>query len=217
MAPQFRTRIVRNAIYTAVTQPRKGAVMAEVLLLHHAQGLTPGVVAFADRLREAGHTVHTPDCFDGRIFGTLDEGLAYAREVGFGAIQERGVRAADGLPADLVHAGFSMGVMAAQQLAQTRPGARGALLLESCLPPAEFESPWPADVPVQVHGMDHDPIFAGEGDLDAARELVEQAEDAELFLYPGQVHLFADTSLSTHDPEATEQLTERVLAFLARV
>ena len=191
--------------------------MAEVLLFHHAQGLTEGVIAFADRLREAGHTVHTPDLYDGRTFQTLDEGIGYAQEIGFGNVLERGVRAADDLPADLSYAGFSLGVMPAQKLAQTRPGARGALLFESCVPTSEFGSGWPAGVPVQIHGMDADPFFAGEGDIDAARALVDEAEDAELFVYPGDRHLFADGSLSSYDAEATALLTQRVLDFLKRV
>ena len=191
--------------------------MAEVLLFHHAQGLTEGVVAFADRLREAGHTVHAPDLYDGRTFQTLDEGVGYAQEIGFGNVQERGVRAADELPHDLTYAGFSLGVMSAQKLAQTRRGARGALLFESCVPPSEFGSPWPAGVPVQIHGMDADPFFAGEGDIDAARALVDEAEDAELFVYPGDRHLFADSSLSSYDAEAAALLTQRVLDFLKRV
>ncbi len=136
--------------------------MAEVLLFHHAQGQTPGFLAFADTLREAGHTVHAPDLYDGRTFDTLDDGLAYAGEVGFATIIESGVAATEGLPADLVYAGFSLGVMPAQQLAQTRAGARGALLFESCVPTSEFGSGWPQGVPVQVHGMDADPFFAGE-------------------------------------------------------
>src|SRR5687767_8127614 len=137
--------------------------LAEIVLFHHVQGLTPGIVAIADELRAAGHTVHTPDMYDGRTFPTLDEGLAYARQVGFGEVQERGVRSADGLPADLVYIGISLGVMPAQRLAQTRAGARGAVLLEACVPPSEFGPSWPAGVPVQVHGMDADPFFAGEG------------------------------------------------------
>lgn len=191
--------------------------MAEVLLFHHAQGLTEGVIAFADRLREAGHTVHTPDLYDGHTFPTLDAGIGYAQEVGFGTIQERGLRAADGLSSHLTYAGFSLGVMAAQQLAQTRPGARAALLFESCVPTSEFGSSWPAGVPVQVHGMDEDPFFAGEGDIDAARALVDEAEDAELFVYSGKQHLFADSSLSSYDAEAAGLLTQRVLDFLQRV
>ena len=105
--------------------------MAEVLLFHHAQGQTAGFHAFANELRSAGHTVHTPDLFDGRTFGSIDEGLAYAREVGFGPVIERGVHAANALPDELVYAGFSLGVVPAQKLAQTRPGARGALLFYS--------------------------------------------------------------------------------------
>jgi dienelactone hydrolase len=191
--------------------------MADVLLFHHAQGLTEGVVALADRIREAGHTVHTPDLYDGHTFTTLDEGLGYAREVGFGDVQERGIRAADQLPSELVYVGLSLGVMAAQQLAQTRPGARGAVLVESCVPPSEFGGSWPAGVPVQVHGMDADPIFAGEGDLDAARALVAEVDDAELFVYPGDRHLFEDASLASYDADATALLTHRVLDLLARV
>ncbi len=189
--------------------------MAEILLFHHVQGLTLGVRGFADALRSAGHTVHTPDLFDMRTFPTLEEGIAHARTVGFDAILERGVTEAETLGPELVYAGFSMGVMPAQKLAQTRPGARGALLFESCLPVTEFSERWPDGVPVQVHGMDADPIFAGEGDLDAARALVDSTEQAELFLYSGSIHLFADSSLPSYDQAATELMTSRVLDFLA--
>ncbi len=193
--------------------------MAEVLLFHHAQGLTPGVIAFADSLRTAGHTVHTPDLFDGRTFGSIDEGMAFVKESGFETVLERSERVADDLPSDLVYAGMSLGEMAAQKLAQTRPGARGALLFYSCIPiSGEWAfGPWPDGVPVQIHGMDADPIFVGEGDVEAAREIVATVEDAELFLYPGDQHYFADSSLPSYDAGATALLTERVLAFLARV
>ncbi|MGN6176602.1 MAG: dienelactone hydrolase family protein [Streptosporangiaceae bacterium] len=119
-----------------------------------------------------------------------------------------------GLPAGLVYAGFSLGVVPAQMLAQTRPGARGALLFYSCVPVTEFGSAWPGGVPVQVHGMDADPIFVGEGGTGAARELVDQAKDAELFLYPRAQHYFADSSLPSYDPDATALLIQRVLDFL---
>jgi dienelactone hydrolase len=188
--------------------------MAEVLLFHHAQGQTSGFHAFADELRRAGHTVHAPDLYDGRTFDTLDAGMSYAKEIGFGEVVERGVHAAEGLPAELVYAGFSLGEVPAQKLAQTRPGARGALLFYSCVPISEFGSSWPAGVPVQIHGMDADPIFVGEGDIDAARALVESAADAELFLYPGDQHYFADSSLPSYDADAAALLTRRVLDFL---
>ena len=190
--------------------------MAEVLLFHHAQGQTPGFHAFAEELRQAGHTVHTPDLYAGRTFDTLEAGIAHAKETGFGNLLEAGVRAADALPNELVYAGFSLGVMAAQKLAQTRPGARGALLCYSCIPASEFGAAWPEGVPVQIHGMDADPIFVDEGDLDAAREIVASTRNAELFLYPGDQHYFADSSLPSYDPAATALLTKRVLEFLKR-
>lgn len=191
--------------------------MAEVVLFHHAQGLTAGVIAFADELRRAGHVVHTPDLFDGRTFATIADGVAYAGEVGFDAVVARGVRAADDLSAAVVYAGFSLGVLSAQTLAQTRAGARGAVLCEACVPPAALGSVWPVGLPVQIHGMDADEFFAGEGDIDAARALVADASTsarAELFVYPGDHHLFADRSLASYDAEAAALLTARVLDFL---
>jgi dienelactone hydrolase len=189
--------------------------MAEVLLFHHSRGQTPGFLAFADGLRQAGHTVHTPDLFDGKTFESIDEGMAHIQGVGFGDLTERGVRAADELPAELVYAGISFGVMAAQKLAQTRAGARGALFFESCAPPDYFGESWPVDLPVQIHGKDADPFFVGEGDVEFARAIVASAKRGELFLYPGEEHLFVDSSLPSYDADATDLLRRRVLEFLA--
>jgi dienelactone hydrolase len=189
--------------------------MTEVLLYHHIQGVTDGVRAFADDLRDAGHTVHVPDLFDGRTFGTIEEGFAFARETGLDTIEERGTAAADELHPELVYAGFSFGVTIAQRLAQSRPGARGALLMYSCIPVGEFGEAWPAGVPVQIHGKEGDEFF--DEDLPAARELAGSAAAAELFLYPGHQHLFADSSLEAYDPEAAALLMQRVRAFLDSV
>src|SRR3712207_5894804 len=191
--------------------------MAEVMLFHHAQGLPPGLVAFAEELCRVGHTVHTPDLFEGRTFDTVVEGVAHAEEIGFGEVLERAVRAVEGLPADVVYAGFSLGVGSAQGLTQTRPGARGALLFHACLPVSEFGPSWPEGVPVQVHAMEADREFDNGWDLPAARALVEEAEDAELFLYPGDRHLFADSSLPSYDADAAALLSRRVHAFLDRL
>ena len=188
--------------------------MAEVVLYHHAQGLTKGVEAFAAELRRAGHTIHVPDLYEGHTFDTLEDGVTYAKQTGFGTLMDRGVAAAAGLGDALVYAGFSLGVMPAQQLAQTRSGARGALLFHACVPMSEFGGAWPAGLPVQVHGMDADPYFAGEGDIDAARDLVGSTDRAEMFLYSGKEHLFADSSLPSYDQAASALLTRRVLDFL---
>jgi dienelactone hydrolase len=188
--------------------------MAEIVLFHHVQGLTPGVEALADDLRNAGHVVHTPDLFEGDTFDSIDDGLAFVRDLGFGTVVERGVAAVEDLPHRLVYIGISLGVLPAQALAQTRGGAAGAVLLEACVPVDEFGDAWPAGVPVQIHGMDADPSFSGEGDIDAARALVAASSSAELFLYPGDQHLFTDRSLSSHDPAAEALMLDRVLGFL---
>lgn len=189
--------------------------MTEVVLFHHVLGLTPGVIKFADRLRDAGHTVHTPDSFDGRTFNALEDGLAYARGIGFDTLTDRATSAASELPEEVVYGGFSLGVVPAQKLAQTRVGAQGALFFHSCLQVSEFGSAWPQDVPVQIHAMEGDPFFVEDGDIDAARALLEEADQGEMFLYPGDEHLFADSSIPSFDAEATSLLVDRVLKFLA--
>ncbi len=195
--------------------------MAEVVLFHHVQGLTDGVRAFAEQLRAGGHTVHTPDLFDGELPATLDEGMALSQKIGDEMMTERAERALAELPEGLVYAGISMGAGMAQQYAQTRSGARGALLYEACMPiTGEWAfGPWPDGVPVQIHGMDKDPFFGLEGDIDAARELVETVgpEVGSLFVYSGDQHLFTDSSLPSHDVEATAQVVQRSRELLDRV
>ncbi len=189
--------------------------MAEVLLYHHAQGLTEGCLAFADELRAAGHVVHTPDLYEGRTFESLAEGVGHAQEIGFDTVIARGAAVAEGLPDALVYAGFSLGVLPAQKLAHTRPGARGAVLMHSCVPPSEFGTPWPDGLPLQIHLMDNDEfVLPPEVDLAAARELAATVATAELFLYPGDRHLFTDSSLRDYDSSAALLLKSRVLALL---
>jgi dienelactone hydrolase len=184
--------------------------MAEVLLFHHVHGLTSGCLAFAEELRAAGHVVHSPDLYDGKTFADRGEGMAYAREVGFDTIVERGRLAADSLPTELIYGGFSLGAVPAQMLAQARPGARGALLFHAAIPTSEFGGPWPQGVPLQIHTMEDDEL----GDVNVARELVAAVDGAELFLYPGDRHLFTDRSLPDYDEGAARLVTERVQSFL---
>jgi dienelactone hydrolase len=191
--------------------------MTDVIVFHHAQGRTEGVQDFAEQLRAAGHQVTVPDLYDGATFDNLDDGVAYAKQVGFGTLLERGRLAGEQAPAEIVYIGFSLGVMPAQLLAQTRPGAKGAVFCYSCLPMDEFGGTWPQGVPVQIHGMDADSWFVDDGDLDAARDLVKRVETAELFLYPGDQHLFADSSLPAFDESAANLLTQRVLTLLDNV
>ncbi|MFD4958666.1 dienelactone hydrolase family protein [Microbacterium sp. NPDC058389] len=186
--------------------------MSEIVLFHHAQGLTEGMRAFAGELTAAGHTVHLPDLFDGHTFGDLEAGIAYARAIGFGTLLERGVAVAETLPTNVVYAGFSMGVMPAQKLAQTRAGAAGALFFDACMPVEEFGA-WPEGLPAQIHGGLDDEWFAE--DLDAARALADSTPQAELYLYAGTAHLFADASLASYDPAAAGLVRERTLTFLA--
>jgi dienelactone hydrolase len=188
--------------------------MAEVILFHHALGLTEGVEIFARKLRLEGHSVHTPDLFEGRKFESIEEGMGYVAEVGFEEILNRGVNAAERFPPDVCYAGFSLGVVPAQKLALTREKARGALLFYSCVPVSYFGPKWPDDLPAQIHAMKSDPVFTKDGDLDAAQDLTQSSKNVELFLYDGSDHYFADETLDTYDVDATKLLMRRVLEFL---
>jgi len=192
--------------------------MATIVLFHHIQGLTEGVVALADRFRLAGHDVITPDFFDGHTFESIEEGFAYRRSSGIDP-DELADRAVADLPAGIVYAGISFGVMSAQRLAQTRPGALAALLFESTVPISGDDTfgPWPAGVPAQIHGMDADEFFYGDGDVKAAEEIVATVPGSELYLYPGDGHLFSDSSLPSFDAAATDLLVARVVDFLGRL
>ena len=187
--------------------------MMTIVFFHSSLGLRPGVLAFADRLRAAGHVVHTPDLFDGNVFDNLDDGIAYRDSLGIPEIARRGQDAVAQLPNDLVYGGFSLGTGPAQLLAQTRPGALGALLMHGCLPSAVFETPWPPSVPLAIHTMADDPWV----DVDVARGLTDEAAAGELWLYPGSDHLFLDEDLPDYDKEAATLAYERVLAFLDRL
>src|SRR5919108_3278744 len=100
--------------------------MTELILFHHSQGLTEGLHTVADDLRTAGHTVHTPDMFEGKTFASIAEGMAHVHELGFETVIQRGARAAEPLPNEIAYVGFSLGVLPAQMLTQRRAGALGA-------------------------------------------------------------------------------------------
>ena len=192
--------------------------MATIVLFHHVQGLSPGVQAMAAELRAAGHTVHAMDLYTGKLPKDFEAGMRMANKLTEDKIQERVEKLFSKLPEELVYIGTSWGAALAQQCAQQRQGAVAAVLLESFVDlDAEWSfGPWPENVPVQIHGMDEDPFFAKEGDLESAQNFVAgQGKDlAQLFTYPGNKHLFTDSSLRSHDPEARALVMERVIKFL---
>lgn len=188
--------------------------MIDVVCFHHALGVTPGVEALAQRLRDAGHRVEVPDLFDGATFATIDEGVAHAEELGVEVIAERGADLVAGRGARCAVLGLSLGVLPAQRAAQTVAGVRAAILCHAAVPPSVFGDGWPTGVAVQVHLGERDP-FAQE-DLPAARELVEVA-GGELHLYPTGAHLVTDASRPDHDPAIADRIVDRALRLLSRL
>jgi dienelactone hydrolase len=188
--------------------------VAHVVLFHHAIGLTRGVAAFADKIRQEGHVVTVPDLFEGRTFDSLEDGVRHAESIGFDVIADRGGAAVAGLEPGIVTAGFSLGVLPAQKIAQTRPGVLGAILYSGAVPPGMFGGDWPADVGLQMHLGEQDPWC--EEDLPVAQELARTVEGAELYLYETSSHLVCDESLPGHDVAIERRIIGRSLAFLDR-
>jgi dienelactone hydrolase len=196
-----------------VQTERKAEAMTDVILFHHAQGLTEGVRAFADQLRLAGHSVITPDLYGGATFETLDKGVAHAQLIGFAEIIALGVAAAADLdPSTTVYAGFSLGVLPAQQLAQSQPEALGAIFYHGGERVSAFGDKWPASVALQMHVTESDPWI----EFDVVQDLARDAPDSELFVYPGEAHLVADASLPDYDPTIAGLILERSIRFLDR-
>ena len=197
--------------------------MAEVVLFHSVLGLRPGVIAAADRLRAAGHTVHTPDLFDGEVFDDLDDGMRKEEAIGFREIARRTEEAVATLPEELVFAGFSMGIVYAEMLAASRPGALGAVLMHGAVPVeglSEFfgVERWPEGVPVQVHYAAGDPWVEAEEEVTPLGEAVRGAGATfEEYVYPGSGHLFADPDVPEYDHASSEAMWERVISFLERI
>jgi dienelactone hydrolase len=187
--------------------------MTDVILFHHALGVTEGINEFADRLRDGGHRVTVADLFDGETFDKVEDGVAHEEQLGWEEMIARSELAIAPLPPAVVIGGFSLGAVYAQRLAQTREGALGALLYHGGdNPPEAFDAPWPAQVALQVHVSEGDPWFNREG----GEQLVSEVPDAELFLYPGSAHLFTDSSWHEYDAPSAELVIERTLAFLDR-
>ena len=184
--------------------------MADVVLFHHAQGLTPGMRSFADRLQGEGHAVTMPDLFEGARFATVDEGVAHARGIGFDEIVVRGEAAVAELPSQLVYVGFSLGVLPAQKLVQNRPGALAAVLMHGAVPLDAFGGTWPVGVPLQIHAHADDDW----AEVPELEELSGAVPGAELHLYPGSSHLFSDVSLADYDEANAELAMTRILALL---
>lgn len=189
--------------------------MAEILLFHHALGLTTGVGAFGNALAAGGHDVITPDLFAGATFETVEAGVAHAEMIGFEQIAALGADAAEACGEHIAVIGFSLGVLPAQKLAQQRPGVDAAVLCHSALPLGFFADTWPAEVALQIHAGERDPFVVE--DRDAIDQLLGAAATSDMHWYDTEAHLFADVTSPDFDPALAGQTVTRTLEFLARL
>ncbi|HET9181598.1 MAG TPA: dienelactone hydrolase family protein [Candidatus Angelobacter sp.] len=189
-----------------------------VVLFHSAYGLRPAVHDFADTLRSAGHTVVTPDLYDGEVFAERTDAIRKIQDLGFDAILERARASVAALPSQLVFAGFSNGGACAELLAATRPGARGAVLMHAPLMIRDLGyAAWPEHIPVQVHFSDKDPIKNQAVIEKLADKVRASGSRFEQFDYDAPGHLFADPAFPAYSAIATEAMTKHVIEFLGAI
>jgi dienelactone hydrolase len=192
--------------------------MARIVLFHHAQGLRDDTIAWADSFRQAGHEVDTPDLYEGRTFDRLEDGIAHRDSVGLPTLIGRAAQVLQDFPEDLVYAGLSMGASAAHYFAVTRPGARGVLLMHGTAPAASLgDADWPSAMPAQLHKKERDPLMDDAGVEALERSAGSAGAHLDVFVYPGEGHLFADPDGPDYDPDAAALMLDRELRFLRRL
>jgi len=185
-----------------------------VVVFHSVLGLRPAIHKFAEYLREKGHTVYTPDSFDGETFNTIDEGARKRDSLGIPELINRAWAAVSKLPNDIVYAGFSLGAAPAELLAGTRPGARAAILMHGAIPLQMMGvAQWPS-VPAQIHYSPNDPWVEAQEVESFSKSVRASAQTCEIFQYPGKGHLFDDNGSSDYDAVASITMRERVAHFL---
>ena len=184
--------------------------MADVLLFHSVYGLRPGVLAAADRLRDAGHRVVTPDLYAGAVTETLEEGFALRDRIGLPVLLARSGEALGDLPSGGVLAGMSMGAAIAMELGAADSRISGLILLHGLGGTPEKVTP---GLPVQAH------VTVADAGLDEIREwsrgLGDLGARAEVFRYEGGGHLYTDADLSDFHGPSADLTFDRCAAFLA--
>jgi len=187
--------------------------VARILLLHSMYGLRPAVHAAADRLRAAGHEVHVPDLYAGKVADTPEDAEKIRAELGRDELLRRAVAAAaPHSEQGLVYAGFSLGGALAQNLALADEHARGLVLLHGTSDLPEDVS---TDIPVQLHVADPDPYETDDWLNFWYLRMRRAGADVEVFRYRGAGHLYTDPDLPDYDAEAAERTWRIVEDFLA--
>jgi dienelactone hydrolase len=188
--------------------------MAEIVLFHHAGGLMPGVLDLAEKLRVVGHTVHTPDLFEGHTFDDVNDGVAWAQGIGQEVFADRAKAFVRTVPSEeLVYGGLSMGCARAAEQVLFRQGALAAFFLYGAIDPAWWNKRWPADVPAEAHLTESDPWR----ELEAEEGFKARIPRHELFTYPGQGHLFMEPDHPDYDEELAHIVTSSLIDFLDEV
>lgn len=186
--------------------------MSHILFFHSAVGLDDGVHAMAQTLRDAGHTVTTPDYYDGRTFDTAEQGIAYRDEVGFRTLVDRVNEAIEDIEGPVVAAGISLGSAMAQRLGKKDPRVRAALLLHAGGEAKPVD--WPTDCALQMHYSVNDPWIDEGMPEHLLRSAARAGARTEHYLYPGASHLFADPTKPDYVKESADLMWDRVLGLL---
>jgi len=190
-----------------------------VVLFHSMFGLRPVELRAAERLRDAGHRVLTPDLFAGAVAAdhgsvpVVEDGFALMDRIGWETIMARAQAAVRDLPPSTVPGGFSMGAGVVGSLWPDRLSAAGVFLLHAA---ALVPEGIPTGTPVQAH-VAHGDKFAPSDQIAALRASAEHAgAEFSLHIYPGAGHFYSDPSLPDYDPIAANRTWQHVDELLEK-
>jgi carboxymethylenebutenolidase len=189
---------------------------AGVVVLHPWWGLNADVIAYADRLADAGFAVLAPDLFDGAIATEPDEaeklvgrGDEVAEGIASAAVDELDRRL--GPDVSLGVLGFSFGAAYALLVPSSRPRLSASVVY--------YGTYWgdflaASRAPVLGHFAEHDAFEPAESVAGLETALRDAGREATFHVYPGTGHWFAEPSRDAYRPEAAELAFERTVAFL---
>lgn len=187
-----------------------------IAIFHSALGVREGVRDAARRLSDAGHDPYIVDYYgDYRSFDDHPSAADYVNKVGFPALMQAAVDGVADLPDGFAVLGFSNGSGMAEYVA-TRRSVTKAVLGSGTLPLAMMGAgAWPAQTAAQIHYAADDP-FRNDEWLESVIDSVRSSgAPLEAYTeYPGDGHLFTDSTLPDYDEANTELFWKRVRAFL---
>jgi carboxymethylenebutenolidase len=188
-----------------------------IVVFHPWWGLNDDVIAYADRLADAGFAVVAPDMYGGAVETTIAGADARSSSLNEDAADAIALAAVDrlaelvGPDAPIAALGFSMGAAWSIWTPAQRDRLVASVVYYGTL---QGPSLLRSSVPVLGHFAETDPYESDQGIAAFEKSLRDAGRAVTIYRYPGTGHWFAEPSRDAYKPEAAELAFERTIAFL---